>query len=196
MSTRPCLRAAQNSHTSSAGATSVETVSLVVAVIAALGAVIAAGAATVQARAAVVAAKESRADREKSETARDEAVALTREANLALERQAKAQEEAVAIAKAQLPRDELEWTYRPGHGDMVEIVNTGNVTVYDVEALGGPGVHCDEDSRAGEIGPGDFIEVGVMPATFGASRREVTMRWRYTPEGEVHEATSRIRPNR
>lgn len=173
-----------------------ELIALVIAVVAALSAALAAGAATVQARAAIVAARESRADRERSETARDETVALTREANLAFERQATAQEEAVAIARSQLPRDELEWTYRPGHGDVVEIVNTGNVTVYDVEAIGGPGVHCDEDSKAVEIGPGDFIEVGVMPASFSVSRREVTMRWRYAPDGDVNETTSRVRPNR
>ncbi len=169
---------------------------IVIAIVSALAAIAAAIAAGIQARASVRAADHAEKSREASETARAEAVALNRQANELLERQARAQEEVAALARAQAPRDELEWTMRPGHNDIVEIVNTGNITVYNVTAEGGAGVHIDEDSRADVLPPGDYIEVGVMPASFNVSKRTVTLSWQYTPDGDVHTETARVRPNR
>lgn len=169
---------------------------VIIAIVSALAAIAAAIAAGIQARASVKAAGEAKTSREASEAARADAVALTRQANDLLERQARAQERVAELAQAQAPKDEFGWTYSPSHGDMVLMSNAGNVTVYDVAAEGGQGVDVDEDSTAAVLPPGDYVTIGVMPSGYGGRRRDVTMTWRYSPDGEKQRATVAIRPNR
>lgn len=173
-----------------------ESAALIVSIASALGAVIAAIAATVQARASVRAADLAKESQQGSQQAETEALAIRREMTEVLQRLAASQEQAVEIAQAQLPKDEFGWIYMPGHGDTVLMANDGNITVYDVSAEGGDGVHVDEESTAQTLPPGDYVVIGVMPSGFGSSKRQVTMRWRYSPDGDIQSATVAIRPNR
>lgn len=173
-----------------------ETAALIISIASALGAVVAAVAATVQARASVRAADLSKESQQGSEQAETEALAIRREMNELLQRLAASQEQVVEIAQAQLPKEEFGWVYTPGHGDTVLLANGGNVTVYDVSAEGNEGVHVDEESTAQTLPPGDYVVIGVMPSGYGPSRRQITMNWRYAPDGEIQSATVAIRPNR
>lgn len=173
-----------------------ETAALIISIASALGAIVAAIAATVQARASVRAADLSKESQQGSEQAETEALAIRREMNELLQRLAASQEQVVEIAQAQLPKEEFGWVYTPGHGDTVLLANDGNVTVYDVSAEGNEGVHVDEESTAQTLPPGDYVVIGVMPSGYGPSRRQITMNWRYAPDGEIQSATVAIRPNR
>ncbi len=171
----------------------VEIAALIISIASALAAIAAAIAAMIQARASVKAAEEARKSQASSAASKTEAAASSRQMTEMLERLARAQEQ---VAESQAPKAHFGWTYQRGHGDMVLIMNDGNVTVYDVAAEGGQGVHADEESTAARLIPGDYVAIGVMPSGYGPTRREVTMTWRYSPDGDQQSATVAVRPNR
>ncbi len=166
---------------------------LVVSIIAPVATVAAAAVAVWQAKIARDARDDARKAQAESESAAAESVALAKKANDTFERQAEAQEEANAIARANLPTDEVRWEYEQIRGARYILRNVGTraaikAVIEDItEPVGF--VRPEESSRF--VRPGESVEFTVL-SIWGSPTPAFRASWKEDGSEEVHADDTRM----
>ncbi|MFT2706137.1 hypothetical protein [Clavibacter zhangzhiyongii] len=171
-----------------------DTWGLVVSIVAAVATIAAAVIAAAQARIAMHARDDARKAQAGSESAAAESVALARKANDAFERQARAQEEANQLARANLPADEVRWTYRHIAGMRYVLTNAGTriARAASIEDITEPsGWVQPEEPGPCDVRPGDSLEFMVVTA-WGSPRPEFRVTWTEDGSDEVFTDDTRM----
>ena len=112
--------------------------------------------------------------------AQRETVELAKKANQAFERQAAAQERAIELAQAALPKDEVRWTYEHISGVIYVLHNTGTKVARQalMSDIGQPvGFVRPDETKPRDVPPGDSLEFNVITA-FGSPRPRFRVAWR------------------
>lgn len=170
-----------------------DTWALVVSIIAAVATVAAAAVAAWQAKIARDARDDARKAQADSESAAAESVALAKKANDAFERQARAQEEANAIARASMPADEVRWEYAQVSGIRYMLRNAGTRVALEagIEDITEPAGFVRPEDGPRDVRPGEAIEFTVVSA-FGSPRPEFRVSWKEAGSDEVHTDETRM----
>lgn len=170
-----------------------DTWALVVSIIAAVATVAAAAVAVWQAKIARDARDDARKAQADSESAAAESVALAKKANDAFERQAAAQEEANAIARANMPADEVRWEYEQIRGVRYILRNVGTRVAIEavIEDITEPAGFVRPEEGARSVRPGESIEFTVL-STGGSPAPAFRVSWKEDGSDEVHTDDTRM----
>jgi hypothetical protein len=171
-----------------------ETVTTVVGICAGVATIGAMIVALWQAKIAKDARDDARQAQADAEAAAAESVTLAKKANEAFERQAAAQEEANAIARASRPPDGVRWSYEQVAGIRYRLVNVGTrvargAVLEDIGKL--KGFVRPEEAGPVDVRPDDSIEFTVRTA-MGSPRPEFRVSWREDGSDEIFTDDTRM----
>lgn len=135
---------------------------------------------------------DSQTARSESQAARDEARELTREANAAFVRQAIAQEEANALAKAAIPKKVPKISVQQISDSRWMATNTGDAVAESAQVTGTSGIVDVDDAEPRTLHPGDSLFFYSIK-TFGSGQNRIAIEYTYADEdGESHEIRNEI----